>query len=511
MKGKANSWLIRLVVVAIALGGGWGIYARTLGNASDAVEVRTIEVKRETVENTIDASGTVELANQQTLLAPADTTVTRVLVEPGDRVSQGQQVAILRNTTGETNLRDRQVTIEKQELELANKRQAVIDEQAQLDDARVALQDAITSYENRDRGQLRQQRIDIETKQLQLANQRQKVREAEKDLQLEIEKLETDRALEERGFISGDRLQDQENAVRSARTRLRDAKLEVRTQMLQLENARLTLQQNQRELQQSELDADAQLRQAETTVREAETAVEQAESVVRTARLNLEQSRLEARKIEQELQENIVIAPTPGKILDVVVQNGDVVKLGEPLLTLGDPSQQLVQLNLSTLNARRVKPNQPVRVSLIGPDANTFDGRLERVGQQAKVGGEDGGSAESGQATVAATVRLERPSDRLIPGIRVSVEIVLEREEDAIAIGTEAIQQLEADPFVWVRDESGRASKQPVEVGLEGLTVVEIQSGLDPGDEVVLPPVDKTLEPGMMVVASQDENGSPEP
>ena len=55
-------------------------------------------------------------------------------------------------------------------------------------------------------------------------------------------------------------------------------------------------------------------------------------------------------------------------------------------------------------------------------------------------------------------------------------------------------------PYVWVRDNQGKAQKQNITLGLEGLTNIEVTSGLRPGATVVLPPTDSKLKPGMPVL-----------
>jgi len=79
-------------------------------------------------------------------------------------------------------------------------------------------------------------------------------------------------------------------------------------------------------------------------------------------------SQLDYQETQEKLLNSIVTATIDGKILDMKVKKGSVVKVGDELLTLGDPSQELVKLNLSILNATKVKPNQLARINVIGLD-----------------------------------------------------------------------------------------------------------------------------------------------
>jgi HlyD family secretion protein len=103
---------------------------------------------------------------------------------------------------------------------------------------------------------------------------------------------------------------------------------------------------------------------------------------------------------------------------------------------------------------------------------------------------------------VPATVKLDRPTRTLIPSSQVSVEIILQQRQNVVVLNTEAIQR-EPKPFVWVRDSQSKAQKREVSLGLEGLTTVEVTSGLQAGDSVVLPPPDASLEPGTPVIVQE--------
>ncbi|MFA9202137.1 MAG: efflux transporter periplasmic adaptor subunit, partial [Candidatus Nanopelagicaceae bacterium] len=65
-----------------------------------------------------------------------------------------------------------------------------------------------------------------------------------------------------------------------------------------------------------------------------------------------------------------------------------------------------------------------------------------------------------------------------------------------------------SQPFVWVKNEQGKAQKQPVTLGLEDLTSVEVTSGLQAGEQIILPSPDIHLTPGIPL---QTNSASPQP
>jgi HlyD family secretion protein len=198
--------------------------------------------------------------------------------------------------------------------------------------------------------------------------------------------------------------------------------------------------------------------------------------------------------LEKQLKDRLVTSPINAIVLKINVRNGDGIKTEGNLITLGDPSQEIIKLQLTTLNALKVSINQVARVSIIGPNSQVFTGRVISLSPQASVATQNSTSSEStsdsgsrGQAKVDAKVLLDKLSNTLIPGSLVSVEIVTESQSNAIAVPPEAIQRNEATSFVWLKDADNRAKKQPVAIGLQGLQQVSITSGLKPGDSLVIP------------------------
>lgn len=285
----------------------------------------------------------------------------------------------------------------------------------------------------------------------------------------------------------------------------------ARSQM-QIDEARAQLSADQEQLTTLQGLANAgaisreRVQQQATEMRRSLAALRDAETAVKTARLELQSLQLQQRRTQQELQDTIITAPRDGVVLGLSVKDGDGVERRTELLTLGDPRQELVKLQLSTLNAAQVRPGQTARVTVIGPDPTVYLGRVVELYPQAIAS--ESGESQSAQTTVPTTIRLDRPTGTLIPGSSVNVELVLQQRQNAVTLEIEALQRNGANLFVWLMDGNGRAQQQPVELGLEGLTEVEVTRGLRPGDRVIVPPPDVLLTPGMPVVPANSLDAS---
>ena len=78
---------------------------------------------------------------------------------------------------------------------------------------------------------------------------------------------------------------------------------------------------------------------------------------------------------------------------------------------------------------------------------------------------------------------IEGDSVRLIPNLTVDVQIVTARSADTLYLPREAVQSGQ----VWVEGPAGDPIERDVELGVLGIARVEILSGLEQGDEVIIP------------------------
>ena len=475
-KGKTKfkpgvKWLALLGIPLVLSVGGWLVYVQNFNKSSDAIAAPVTKVKRSNVEVTINQGGTLELGNQQSLKAPGEVTVEKVLIRVRDRVKAGQQLLIIRDKEQQKSLANKGLEIRKQEVIVTRNRQKVVEAQEKLLVAQKELREPI------------KQELEIEKQKLTLSRSREKIAEAKEKLATAQKKLKDLQALSARGFIRRDELEAQEATVRGNQAELREVEFQVKTNTIDMKRL------------QAEKERGTQLKQS---VLDAQSALEEARSNVDSSISELKRLRVERELEAQRLKNNIVSAPIDAKILDVKVKDGNGVKPGDILLTLGNPAKEIVKLQLGTLDAGKVRVNQPARIKVIGPNSKEFNGKVQSIHPQA-ISSESSGSASSSQAKVPATVKLDKPTGSLIPGSQVSVEIAVKQRKQVVAVNLEAVMRDEGKPFVWVVDKEGKARKRNVTLGLEGIIQVEVKSGLKVGDKIITPTPDLALKPGVSI------------
>lgn len=182
-----------------------------------------------------------------------------------------------------------------------------------------------------------------------------------------------------------------------------------------------------------------------------------------------------------------VLAPGDGVVLTRSVEPGDAVQPGRVLLevALDGPTELAVFPAEENLGAIRV--GAPAMAS---PDAfpgETFAAAVSFISP----------IVDPTQGTVEVRLSVPEPPDYLKPDMTVSVNIEVDRKDDAMVLPMDAVRALGTDtPWVAVVRE-GRLARQPVEVGLRTDEFVEILSGLRTGEPVV--PDSESLEPNKRV------------
>ncbi|MEB3279602.1 MAG: efflux RND transporter periplasmic adaptor subunit [Lyngbya sp.] len=479
-------WLTGAFVLAsLSLGGVWG-YDWMQNRPLTPTSAELVEVELGNIENKISAGGTVELGGQRTIKSPEEGAVERVLVQSGDRISTGQELIILRNPQRETVLNKKQLEIQRQEIIVERNREKIEEAEKKLRIAQLDYEQDLEDDRQHIESKIAVKELEIDKLQAQVNRNRQKVEEAKANLEAAEAELDNLEKLLERGFVAQQEIDGQRQTVRERKASLRDSELE-------LKNAKIELETKQVEELNFETEANS------TQVFEAEIALQEAQAEWKQSQSELERLQVEYQEESLRLENNIVTAPISGVILNINVKPGDGVNRSDELMSLGDPNQELIQMQLSTLDAAQVQPNQKARISIIGPNAETFTGRVQSIGLQARSAGNNNNSDSSGQATVPATIQLDEPTRTLIPGSAVSVEIILEERNNIVVLNTELIQREGTSNYVWILDSENTAQKQPVTLGLEGLIQVEITSGLKAGDTVISPPAETPLEPGIPI------------
>ncbi|MGD1900731.1 MAG: efflux RND transporter periplasmic adaptor subunit [Geitlerinemataceae cyanobacterium] len=130
--------------------------------------------------------------------------------------------------------------------------------------------------------------------------------------------------------------------------------------------------------QQAEIEG-ANFDTAEQAVIAIEEQVRSRERAIATAQQRADAQVAIVQRVRERLSFATVVSPLDGVVLDRVIESGDVVRVGDSLLELGDFSQVQVRIEIADRDRQRVELGQPVTVELDAFPGRQFEGRVARI------------------------------------------------------------------------------------------------------------------------------------
>lgn len=224
---------------------------------------------------------------------------------------------------------------------------------------------------------------------------------------------------------------------------------------------------------QSELtNAQAELKRGEDLLQRGVTTTQKIDALrtaVDVVQGNIDAQRAQRQVLEQQTAEGAVLAPTAGRVLDVPAAPGAVIMPGESVATIGGGGFFL-RLAVPERHAGQMKQGEAIAIET---PAGPAEGRLERIYP----------SIENGR--VVADVAVENLPDSFV-NARVVVRLPVGTRQ-AILVPKAALFSQGGLDFVQVAGADGAQPRLVVpgaQHDIDGAAMVEILSGLTPGDDV---------------------------
>jgi HlyD family secretion protein len=168
-----------------------------------------------------------------------------------------------------------------------------------------------------------------------------------------------------------------------------------------------------------------------------------------------------------------VKAGMSGVLQALPVQVGQRVKPGDNLARVADPSKLKAQIKIAETQAKDIQPNQQATIDTRN---GVVKGHVKRVDP----------AVEQGTVTVDVAFDEELPKGAR-PDLSVDGTIELERLDNVVFVGRPAFgQENNTVGMFKLVPGSSEAMRTPVKLGKSSVNTIEILSGLNPGDQVIL-------------------------
>ena len=360
-----------------------------------------------------------------------------------------------------------------------------------MDNSYMAIRDTLDFTQYADIEQLE----DGEAKQ-QLRNLLDELQVSQEEYFLAQDRIEGQRRLEARGFITPTELEAEELNLSKARNR--QAQKETALSLYIQYTFPKDAEQKLSEYENAIMSYQRQLKE-----NIAEQAQEEARFSSAERKFNLE--RVKLADINEQLDFATIRAELPGMVVygaadqnqmryrgssnQEAIQEGATVRERQAILTIPDMREMAVKTNIHESAVQRVAVGQAVRVGIDAFPDEELTGVVTKV---AVVADSANSFMNPDLKVYPTTIKIEGTYDWLRPGMSAEVEILVAKLEDVIYVPLQAVTYWDDRRVVYV-DNFGNPEQREVEVGTFSDSFIEITAGLRAGDEVLLLPPQQSL------------------
>ena len=196
------------------------------------------------------------------------------------------------------------------------------------------------------------------------------------------------------------------------------------------------------------------------------------------------------------LERTTLTAPFAGIVARVTGEVGEYTTPSPPgiptppAVDLIDDSCLYVSAPMDEVDAPKIKPGQPARITLDAVSGQTFSGKVRRIAPYVT-------EVEKQARTVDVEADFDTPPKQgLLVGYSADVEAIIERHDNVLRVPTQAIQQ---DGTVLVLGADDKLESRSLKTGLANWAFTEIISGLKAGDRVLLSFDQENVKAGVKV------------
>ena len=262
------------------------------------------------------------------------------------------------------------------------------------------------------------------------------------------------------------------------------------------------------ELRKAELaQAESSLSQSEKLLRRLKSAdpksisqldVDNAESAVETGNALVQACKANIMLAEIDVKRTEIVSPIDGYIGKALITEGNYVSNMSGMLATVVKSDP-VRVVFSLGDAEYLDMVSKFTEGLLDISIRMPDGR--KITEGSSFDFEDN-QIDQGTASIAIRARFDNKDRKLMPGAYVNVSIASKDRPEGVVIPHSAIMNTENGSMVYVVDAESKAQIRPVVTGKETQSGIVVESGLAPGDVIIVQGLQK-VQPGAEVVANK--------
>jgi membrane fusion protein (multidrug efflux system) len=221
-------------------------------------------------------------------------------------------------------------------------------------------------------------------------------------------------------------------------------------------------------------------RDASLKVQRAKIELEQKEKLYALggiAKTQLDEARLNMDVAQTELDKTQLRASRDGILGDKGAEIGEFVNPQRKIATLVAIKNVVVEVGIIEKQIDKVYPGQKMIVTVDAYPGQVFDGKIETISPLI---------SSDGSKTFSIRAKIPNPNSLLLPGMFARAKVVTYEADDAISVPNDALVKTPGGFQVFIVNKDSVAEARDVGVGYVATEFTQVESGLAPGEIVVV-------------------------
>jgi len=473
----ASAGVLALVLLFFVLPG-----SRSKTNAESYYEVKRGDFLISVVEG-----GTIEAVNEIVIRCEVEGTARIIYIVPeGSYVKKGDKLVELDSSSTMDAVNQQQINVEKAQFALIQAQQqldiqkSVVD--SELDAARLKVEFAESDLKKYVEGEALQTRRNAE---IEITN-------VIETLAINAERLQWTEKLYAQGYETKSTLDSHRLAVSQSTLKLEQAytnlwMIETFDEPKRKRTLEAALEEAREDYDRVKLQGERKLAQFQ-----ADVETQQKTLTLNQAKLDRDKKQLEATKIFAPQDGLVVYASGGGDRRwsnESMIEEGAVVRNRQELIKLPDVSEMKLLVKIHESHINQIRAGQPAYVVLDSMPDQRFRAFVAKV---APLPDSSSRWMNPNLKVYATELRITDRLPDVKPGVSARAEVVITNLSDVLTVPIQAVTTLRGQQVVYLAANPPRPMS--VSVGMYNQKLIEVTSGLNEGDRVLLSPPFDTQE-----------------
>ncbi|MCA9020186.1 MAG: HlyD family efflux transporter periplasmic adaptor subunit [Planctomycetaceae bacterium] len=316
------------------------------------------------------------------------------------------------------------------------------------------------------------------------------ITKAREDLQRAEETFEFSKRIAKKGYKNQNDVEaDRINVVKA------EIDLEIAKEDLKVEKDYVQT----RKSKELEADVDEKVRNLERVKRQGVATLAQFDARLKASQLTYEVEKSELERIREQILACKLIAPQNGQVVyanqdsgrrssgEDVIEEGTEVRERQSIIQLPDFSQMKVDARIHESKISMIKQGLAVDIRVDAFPEQLYRGVVDQVSSVPI----SSNWMRPDLKEYKATIRILPDNGditKLKPGLTAEIEIRVDQRPDILQVPVQSVITIGEQRYIFILNSDGSADRREVKIGQASDTMIEIMSGVEAGEEVILNP-----------------------